>query len=98
MEEWKSDDRERGEGDGFEGNFHNDHGEESEEEEDEDEGELTGRSRKSIRPMLWMVLSVTATLAGRQILRGGFREFFPGEEGVVMLKHVLTDVWVPSVS
>ena len=44
--------------------------EDSEQEEDE---EAEGPSR-SVKPMIWMVLSVVATLEGRRMLRGGFGE------------------------
>jgi hypothetical protein len=43
--------------------------EDSEREEDEAEG-----ARRSVKPMIWMVLSVVATLEGRRMLRGGFGE------------------------
>jgi len=49
-------------------------GSESDSEDgDESEGEVKGR-RRSIKPMLWMVLSVVSTLEGRRLLRGGFGE------------------------
>jgi hypothetical protein len=57
--------------------------------DDEDEEELDGGARRSIRPNLWMVLSVLATLAGRRILRGRLGEFRPLRLGV-RLMHVLT--------
>jgi len=34
-----------------------------------------GSGRKSIKGILWVILATTATLAGRRILRGGFREY-----------------------
>jgi hypothetical protein len=43
--------------------------EDSEREEEEAEG-----ARSSVKPMIWMVLSVVATLEGRRMLRGGFGE------------------------
>jgi hypothetical protein len=43
--------------------------EDSEREEEEAEG-----ARRSVKPMIWMVLSVVATLEGRRMLRGGFGE------------------------
>jgi hypothetical protein len=43
--------------------------EDSEREEEESEG-----ARRSVKPMVWMVLSVVATLEGRRMLRGGFGE------------------------
>jgi len=50
-------------------------------EDDEDEEELNGGARRSIRPNLWMVLSVLATLAGRRVLRGGLGEFLLSQLG-----------------
>jgi hypothetical protein len=38
--------------------------------------ERMGRGRKSIKSTLWVILATTATLAGRRVLRGGFREYF----------------------
>jgi hypothetical protein len=43
--------------------------EDSEREEEEAEG-----ARRSVKPVIWMVLSVVATLEGRRMLRGGFGE------------------------
>jgi hypothetical protein len=37
--------------------------------------ERVGSHRKSIRGTLWVILATTATLAGRRILRSGFREY-----------------------
>jgi hypothetical protein len=51
-------------------------GEESDEgEEEEGEEEVKGGYRRSVKPSLWVVLSVVATLGGRKMLRGGFGEF-----------------------
>lgn len=48
---------------------------ESEDEENEAKGGLLG-SRRSMKSSLWVILMTTATLAGRRILNGGFRESF----------------------
>ena len=37
--------------------------------------ERVGSHRKSIKGTLWVVLATTATLAGRRILRSGFRKY-----------------------
>jgi len=42
---------------------------------DADLNERMGSHRKSIKGTLWVILATTATLAGRRILRGGFREY-----------------------
>jgi hypothetical protein len=52
------------------------HGEESEEEEEEEGEEVTVRGRRSVKPSLWVILSVVATLGSRRVLRGGFGECF----------------------
>jgi hypothetical protein len=40
-----------------------------------DLNERMGSHRKSIKGTLWVILATTATLAGRRILRSGFREY-----------------------
>jgi hypothetical protein len=47
-------------------------GEESEEEEEGEEEEKFRFSRGSVTPIVWIALSVVATLGGRRVLRGGF--------------------------
>jgi hypothetical protein len=42
---------------------------------DADLNERMGSHRKSIKGTLWVILATTATLAGRRILRSGFREY-----------------------
>jgi hypothetical protein len=49
-------------------------GEESEEEEEGEEEEKLRWSKGSVMPMVWMALSIVATLGGRRVLRGGFGE------------------------
>jgi hypothetical protein len=44
-------------------------------EEGKKEEEVVKSGGRSIMSVLWVVLSVIATLAGRRILRTGFREF-----------------------
>lgn len=44
------------------------------EEDSEREDEEAERARRSVKPVIWMVLSVVATLEGRRMLRGGFGE------------------------
>jgi hypothetical protein len=43
---------------------------------DADLNERVGRHWKSIKGTLWVILATTATLAGRRVLRAGFREYF----------------------
>ncbi len=69
MAEWKSEKNNAG----VEESFLQGHGDESGDEE----VVVKGGSRRGSGPMLWVVLSVTATLAGRRILRSGFRELIP---------------------
>jgi hypothetical protein len=49
-------------------------GEESDEEEEGEEEEKLRWSRGSVMPIVWIALSVVATLGGRRVLRGGFGE------------------------
>jgi hypothetical protein len=82
MEELKVEERDSGgdrERDEESGGLLADHGFGASDDEDEDgdgDEELDGGGggRRSIRPNLWMVLSVLATLAGRRVLRGQFGE------------------------
>jgi hypothetical protein len=43
-------------------------------EESEEEEEKLRWSKGSVMPMVWMALSIVATLGGRRVLRGGFGE------------------------
>ena len=45
----------------------------SEEDGEGEEGEVGG-TRRSVKPLIWMLLSVVATLSGRRMMRGGFGE------------------------
>ena len=46
-------------------------------EGEEGKEEVRGnRNRNSVKPVLWLVMSVVGTLAARGILRGGFGESF----------------------
>lgn len=47
----------------------------SDDGDDADFNERMGSGRKSIKGTLWVILATTATLAGRRILRSGFREY-----------------------
>jgi hypothetical protein len=56
--------------------MHHDDDEELSDDGDADFNETMGSGRKSIKGILWVILATTATLAGRRILRSGFREYF----------------------
>jgi len=51
--------------------YHESHSREETPESERDEGE----GRRSFKGILFIVLATTSTLAGRRILRDGFREF-----------------------
>lgn len=46
----------------------------SEGEDEKGEEGSTGRGRGSVKSTLWVILMTGATICGRRILRGGFRE------------------------
>jgi len=78
--EWKRLENGKGGGGGTEGTDDDettllpDHESSDEDGEGDGDGMDEGSLRSSIRPTLWMILSVTATLAGRRLLTSGFRE------------------------
>jgi hypothetical protein len=55
--------------------MHDDDDDELSNDGDADLNERMGSGRKSIKGILWVILATTATLAGRRILRSGFREY-----------------------
>jgi hypothetical protein len=55
--------------------MHDDDDDELSNDGDADLNERMGSHRKSIKGTLWVILTTTATLAGRRILRSGFREY-----------------------